>query len=91
MSLRPLYASIILSTAFALCATGCSSPPWRNKQTTVADTKDAYYEQVATEVQYDSTPGDSSEYQRQPESESAYAPVSPVSRSQSSGSGSCCH
>lgn len=91
MLLRPLYASIILSTAYFLCATGCSSPPWRSKQTTVADTEGAYYEQVATEVQYDSAPGDPSQYQRQPESESTYAPVSPVSRSQSSGSGSCCH
>lgn len=91
MLLRPRYTGIVLSMVFALCVSGCSTPPWRNKQTTVADTKDAYYEQVATEAQYNSAPGDSSEYHRQPESESTYAPVSPVSRSQSSGSGSCCH
>jgi hypothetical protein len=91
MSLRPLYVSIILSTVFSICTTGCSSPPWRKKQSAIADSTDAYYEQVATEAQYDSAPGDASEYQRPPESESTYIPASSVSRSQSSGSGSCCH
>ena len=91
MSFQSLHTGVVLVTVFILSASGCSSPPWRKQQTVSREAKSTYFEQAAARIEYDDLESDPNEYQSQPVSESAYAPVPPVSRNAISGTGSCCH
>ena len=91
MSFPSLHTGVVLVTVLVLSASGCSSPPWRKQQTVSQQAKDAYFEQAAARIQYDDLESDPNEYQSRPVSDSTYAPVPPVSRKASGGTGSCCH
>lgn len=89
MSLRYLKGGFVLTTVLVLTASGCLSPPWRKTQMVSQHEKDAYLEQAATRIQYDTSPGQSHEFQPQLGSESVYSPV--ASTRSAIGAGSCCH